>query len=95
MPLRHLMRVLGRDPKDARNLTQEEAFRAFTSVLTGGESEVTIGAFLTALRWKGVTVEELSGFALAARAQARIPCRGMGGLVCVSTPLDGQDHHPP
>lgn len=95
MPLRHLMRVLGRDPKDARNLTQEEAFRAFTSVLTGGESEVTIGAFLTALRWKGVTVEELSGFALAARAQARIPCRGMEGLVCVSAPLDGQDHHPP
>ena len=95
MPLRHLMRVLGRDPKDARNLNQEEAYRAFTSVLTGGESEVTIGAFLTALRWKGVTVEELSGFALAARAQARMPCRGMEGLVCVSPPLDGQDQHPP
>ena len=65
MVLRHLMRVLGSDRRDARNLTQEEAYRAFSSILGGGESEILVGSFLTALRWKGVTVEELTGFALA------------------------------
>ncbi|MDE0905530.1 MAG: hypothetical protein OSB42_12975 [Planctomycetota bacterium] len=95
MPLRHLLRILGDEPKESRPLTKEEAFRAMTSILSGGESEITVGAFLIALRWKGVTVEELTGFALAARGVARIPCQGMEGLVCVCPPHDGQVHHPP
>ncbi|MDA1265353.1 MAG: hypothetical protein O2816_09780 [Planctomycetota bacterium] len=95
MVLRHLLRVLGNDPKDARNLSREEAARAFSSILGGGESELTIAAFLTALRWKGLTVQELTGFAEAARAQAKMPCQGMSGLVTLCPPHDGQDHHPP
>jgi len=95
MALRHLMRILASDPKDARNLTREEAYRAFSSILGGGESEILIGAFLTSMRWKGVTVEELTGFAEAARSQARIPCSGMPGLVCVCPPHDGHDTFPP
>lgn len=95
MPLRHFLRVLGDEPKAARHLTQEEAFRAMNAILSGGESEVTVGAFLIALRWKGVTVEELTGFALAARSVAKIPCRDMDGLVCICPPHDGQVHHPP
>jgi len=89
------MRVLGPDRKDARNLTQEEAYRAFASILSGGESEILIAAFLTTVRWKGVTVEELTGFARAARAQAKIPCHGMSGLICICPPHDGHDHFPP
>lgn len=89
------MRSLGSDPKDSRNLTREEAFRAFSSLLSGGESEVTVGAFLTAMRWKGVTGEELAGFASAARMQAHIPCEGMPGLVTVSAPIDGHEQYPP
>lgn len=95
MVLRHLMRVLGSDPRDARNLTREEAYRAFDAILGGGESEILVGAFLTALRWKGVTVEELTGFAQAARNQARVPCQGMPGLVCVCPPHDGHDQYVP
>ena len=95
MVLRHLIRVLGNDPKEAKNLSHEEAARAFASILGGGESEVTIAAFLTALRWKGVTVQELTGFAEAARAQARLPCAGTPGLVTLCPSHDGQDHHPP
>ncbi len=95
MPLRHLLRVLGEEPKVSRHLTQDEAFRAMTSILSGGESEITMGAFLIALRWKGVTVEELTGFALAARGMANIPCRDMEGLVCICPPHDGQMLHPP
>ncbi|MFT4542051.1 MAG: anthranilate phosphoribosyltransferase [Planctomycetota bacterium] len=89
------MRVLGSDPKDARHLSQEEAFRAFTAILGGSESDVTIGAFLTSLRWKGVTTEELTGFAKAARSRARIPCVGMPGLVVICPPHDGHESVPP
>jgi anthranilate phosphoribosyltransferase len=95
MILRDLMRLLGSARRDGRNLTQEEAFRAFELVFSGGQSEIQVGAFLIALRWKGVTVEELTAFAQAARAQARIPCQGMQDLVCVSSPQDGVDHIPP
>ncbi len=69
--------------------------RAFASILAGGESDVTIASFLMALRWKGATFQELTGFAQAARAQARMPCSGMPGLVTLCPSHDGQDHHPP
>jgi len=96
MILRDLLRVLGSsDRRDGRNLTQDEAYRAFGTILDGGDSEIRIGAFLIALRWKGVTVEELIGFARAARERASIPCREVGGLVCVCPPHDGYDTVPP
>ena len=95
MILRDLLRVLGSSHRDGRNLTEEEAYTAFATILTGSESEIQIGAFLIALRWKGVTVEELTGFARAARATATIPCVGMAGLVCVCPPHDGLEEHPP
>lgn len=89
------MRSLGSDPMRARNLSREEAARAFTSILQGAESATTVAAFLVTLRWKGVTTEELMGMAMATRAQARIPCGGMNGLVSVSPPQDGHETLPP
>ena len=96
MILRDLLRVLGSaDRRDGRNLTHEEAYRAFLTILDGEESEIRIGAFLIALRWKGVTVDEVTGFARAARERAAIPCRDLAGLVCVCPPHDGYDLTPP
>jgi anthranilate phosphoribosyltransferase len=96
MILRDLLRVLGSsDRRDGRNLTHEEAFRAFGTILDGDESEIRVGAFLMAMRWKGITVEELTGFARAARTRARIPCEGMVGLCCLCPPHDGADFDPP
>ncbi|NOT29298.1 MAG: hypothetical protein HOP15_02485 [Planctomycetes bacterium] len=96
MILRDLLRVLGSaDRRDGRNLTQEEAYRAFLTILDGEESEIRIGAFLIALRWKGVTVDEVIGFARAARERASIPCQGVTELVCVCPPHDGYDLTPP
>jgi anthranilate phosphoribosyltransferase len=96
MVLRELLRVLGSsDRRDGRNLTQDEAYQAFRSILEGIPSEIQIGAFLIAMRYKGVTVEELLGFARAARDRARIPCIGLPGLVCVCPPHDGHDSMPP
>jgi anthranilate phosphoribosyltransferase len=96
MILRDLLRVLGSsDRRDGRNLTHDEAHRAFLTILDGEESEIRIGAFLIALRWKGVTVEEVTGFARAARERATIPCLDMPGLVCVCPPHEGYDIVPP
>ena len=80
MILRDLMRVLGSsDRRDGRNLTHAEAYRAFDAILGGKESEIQVGAFFIAMRWKGVTVEELTGFARAARDRATLPCVGLPG----------------
>ena len=95
MILRDLLRILGSAKRDGRNLTQEEAFRAFELIFSGAQSEIQVGAFLIALRWKGVTVEELTAFAQAARAHATVPCRTVAGLVCVSPPQEGMDQYPP
>lgn len=95
MRLRHLIRILGPGRKDSRNLTYEEAHKAFEAILSGSESDVQIAAFLVLVRMKGLTVEELMGFARAARARARIPCADVQGLVCVCPPHDGTEHVPP
>jgi len=95
MILRDLLRILGSHRRDGRNLTRQEAYRAFELIFQGGQSEIQIGAFLIALRWKGVSVEEITAFAQAARDLARLPCRDMPDLVCVCPPHDGLDTHPP
>ena len=95
MILRDLLRVLGSNRRDGRNLTYEEAYRAFATIFEGTESEIQVGAFLIALRWKGVTVEELTAFARAARDRATVPCEDVPGLVCVCPPHDGTEQVPP
>jgi len=55
---------------DGRPLTQSESQAAMGSLLTGETSPAVTAAFLTALRIKGETVEELAGFARAMRAAA-------------------------
>ena len=95
MTLSNLLRVLGSSRRDGRNLSHDEAYRAFSSICAGAESDVTIAAFLMALRWKGVTIEELVGFAQAARDRARLPCQDMDGVVALCPPHDGSDRVPP
>ena len=95
MILRDLLRILGSDRRDGRNLTHQEAYRAFELIFQGGQSEIQTGAFLIALRWKGVTVQEVAAFAQAARDHARLPCAGMRELVCLCPPHDGLDTMPP
>ncbi len=53
-----------------RHLQTEEARAAMQAILAGEVSPVQIASFLTALRMKGETVEELVGFARAMREVA-------------------------
>lgn len=55
---------------DGQSLTQPQAESAMRSLLAGETAPAVIAAFLTALRIKGETVEELAGFARAMRAAA-------------------------
>ncbi len=52
---------------DSGDLDQEEAERAMECIMDGAATDAQIGAFLTALRMKGETIDEITGFARAMR----------------------------
>ncbi len=49
------------------NLTRDEAFTVMEEIMSGQTTDAQIASFLTALRMKGETVEELTGFARVMR----------------------------
>jgi anthranilate phosphoribosyltransferase len=52
---------------DGKDLDREEAFAVMDSIMSGQATDAQIASFLTALRMKGETVEELIGFARVMR----------------------------
>ena len=52
------------------NLTEAEAKHAMDVMLRGQATQAQIGSFLTALRMKGETIDELTGFAAVLRDKA-------------------------
>ncbi|HIP96876.1 MAG TPA: anthranilate phosphoribosyltransferase [Anaerolineae bacterium] len=59
---------------ESRDLTEAEAETVMEQIMTGQTTPAQIGGFLIALRLKGETVEEVTGFARAMRRNA-IPVR--------------------
>ncbi len=67
---------------ERRNLTQAEAEAAMKSIMSGEATQAQIGAFLTALRMKGETMEEIAACARVMREFAeRINPKVSGVLV--------------
>src|SRR5437868_14380265 len=62
---------------DRRDLSRIEAAAAMEAIMSGAATGAQIGAFLTALRMKAETAEELSGFAQVMR-QKVVPIRARG-----------------
>ena len=89
--------ILAVDPEGASltNVNTPEDLAAVEAILSGAESEITVASFFVALRAKGVTVDELMGFASAARERATLPCKDVSGLVCLCSPNDGTENVPP
>ncbi|MCI8495184.1 MAG: anthranilate phosphoribosyltransferase [Lachnospiraceae bacterium] len=56
---------------DGQNLTEEEARRVMNLMLSGEATQAQLGAFLTAMRMKGETLEELTGFATVLKEKAQ------------------------
>jgi len=55
---------------DGENLTEAEAIEVMTQIMDGETTEAQIASFLTALRMKGETVEEITGCARVMRDHA-------------------------
>lgn len=72
------------------NLTRPEAEEAMELIMAGEATPAQIGALLTALRLKGETVEEITGFALTMRRRATtVPCSDPGVVDTCGTGGDG------
>ena len=56
-----------------QDLTQEETYEVFRSILEGKLSDIKVSAFLTAMRIKGETVEELLGVFKSIRERMEFP----------------------
>jgi len=76
-----------------RNLTEAEAESTLAVILEGGSTPPQIAAFLTAMRMKGETAAELTGFARAMRRFAAPFDHGIAGTVVdtCGTGGDGPD----
>ncbi len=72
---------------DRRDLTRIEAAAAMEAIMSGAATNAQIAAFLTALRMKGETVEELIGFAQVMRQKA-VRVRPRGDEVAALTGTD-------
>ncbi len=55
---------------DGADMSEEEAMAAMDVIMSGEATNAQIAALLTALRMKGETIEEISGFAKGMRAKA-------------------------
>ena len=74
---------------DRRDLTRLEAAAAMDAIMSGAATNAQIAAFLTALRMKGETVEELIGFAEVMRSKvARVNTHTRAGEVAGLTGTD-------
>ena len=56
---------------DGKNLPQDIAVRAFQIIMNGGATPAQMAAFVTALRVKGETADEITAGAIALRAKAK------------------------
>src|SRR5262245_58044057 len=72
---------------DRRHLTRIEAAAAMEAIMSGAATNAQMAAFLTALRMKGETVEELIGFAQVMRQKA-VKVRTRGADVVAQTGTD-------
>lgn len=65
MNFAHFIRELGRGKEGARDLDFVEAQQLYGAMLDGGVPDVELGAITIALRLKGESVEEMTGFLAA------------------------------
>lgn len=74
----------------ARDMTREEAREALTFLMSAEAHPAQVGAFLTAMRFKGARIEEMKGFLDAMEAQATLIAPQVEGLLNCNGPYDGR-----
>ncbi|MFL7794053.1 MAG: anthranilate phosphoribosyltransferase, partial [Anaerolineae bacterium] len=77
---------------NGQDLSATEAKEAMDIIMTGQATQAQIGSYLTALRMKGETVEEITGSARTMREQvARVPVTLDDGQPLLDTAGTGGD----
>ncbi len=71
MGIGQYIKEIGRGKEGARAITREQACDLFGQVLDGTVTDLEIGAFCLAMRIKGETTDEMSGFLEATHARIR------------------------
>lgn len=66
MNFTHFIREIGRGSEGARDMSYEEAQQLYGAMLDGGVPDLELGAIAIALRVKGESVDEMTGFLAAA-----------------------------
>lgn len=74
----------------AKDMTREEAREALTFLMSNEAHPAQVGAFLTAMRFKGARVEEMKGFLDAMEAHATLITPQVEGLLNCNGPYDGR-----
>lgn len=74
----------------AKDLTREQAREALTFLFSAEAHPVQVGAFLTAMRFKRATVEEMKGFLDAMEETATLIAPKVENLVNCNGPYDGR-----
>jgi anthranilate phosphoribosyltransferase len=72
MSIAPFIREIGRGKDGARSLTQAQAYDLFCQVLDARVTDLEIGAFALAMRIKGESVAELTGFCQAAQERCLV-----------------------
>lgn len=92
--MEEFLKAVGVGVRGSKDLTFEQAKEAMHLILDGESDDIETGAFWMAMRYKGETVEELTGFLQALREETRII--DVSGLdpVDLSVPYDGKNRTP-
>ncbi len=81
---------------NGRDLTFEEAEAAMNTIMSGEATQAQIGSYLTALRMKGETVNEIAGSAKSMRAHVvavDLPVAEMGKMIVDTCGTGGDGKH--
>ncbi|MCU7838811.1 MAG: anthranilate phosphoribosyltransferase [Candidatus Thiodiazotropha sp. (ex Troendleina suluensis)] len=76
--------------RGAKDMSREEASEALTFLISSEAHPAQVGAFLTAMRFKGARVEEMKGFLDAMEASATLIAPKVDGLLNCNGPYDGR-----
>jgi anthranilate phosphoribosyltransferase len=79
-------------PRGARDMSREEARETLFFLMSDEAHPAQVGAFLTAMRFKGARVEEMKGFLDAMEGSATLIQPRVDGLLNCNGPYDGRKH---
>ena len=92
LKFRYILRDVAKGKRGARELTREEAAEALAFLFSDERDGAQVGAFLTAMRFKGATLGEYLGFFDAIYASSDIIRPDVPNLLNANGPYDGRKH---